>query len=249
MIPLDSQPKAGQKITKQSIIHWIKSKKGSFNYKWKGKNTAVIQQLTRTTGIDLLNKAQSALKNHLEKQKYDSIVLTTKAHLKDSPLPLSAFTVLIPNEYPTAKQVCVRLNSGKHSIPVWFRVKAYQKVLVARYKIKNHTVVNAKDFILEKRNIAGLKETPYTQMPQTVWLKKSINSDRILTQKYLTDTPAVIKGQSVQVKVLNHGVSIITEAIAQHDGSIGQKIRVKNAQTNKYLVAVVTAPNQAEIPS
>jgi flagella basal body P-ring formation protein FlgA len=248
-IPLDSMPRSGQKITKNHIINWLKKKKRVHNYKWRGKTTAVIQQLTRTSGIDLLNKAQLALKSQLEQHNYLQIEISSKAKLQNSSLPLSSFTVQIQKEYPTAKKVCVRLRSGRHSIPVWFSVKAYQNVLVAQHHIKNRTIVHDNDFILKTRNIAGLKDIPYNRLPQTIWLKKSINTDQILTPGFLTDPPFVIKGQSVQVKIVNHGISITTEAIAQKDGFIGQKVTMKNTQTHKYFLAVITAPNQAEIPS
>ncbi|MCL9682626.1 flagellar basal body P-ring formation chaperone FlgA [Legionella maioricensis] len=248
-IPLDSHPGVGRKITKKQIIAWIKNKRSSFKYQWRGKKTAVIKQRTQTTGMDLINKARSELKNQLEKQEYSHVELTTKTKLKGSVFPLSAFKIQIPSEYPVAKQVCVRLNYEKHSIPVWFTVKAYQKVLVAKHQIKNRTIVREDDFILKEQSISGLKQMPLTKLLHPFWLKKSINAAQVLTQKYLIEIPSIIKGQSVQIKIVTHGVSIITEAIAQNDGDIGQTIRMKNPQTNKYFVAVVTAPNQAEIPS
>ena len=248
-LPLDSKPRLGQRITKKQITEWLKNKTNLVTYKWRGKKTAVIRQLTLTAGVDLFNKAQLALKNNLEQQGYSPIELTSKAKLKGSILPLSAYTVEIIDHYPPAKKVCVRLNAGKHSIPVWFSVKAYQEVLVAQHPIKKRTEVHENDFILKKRNIAGLNDKPFTQMPQTTWLKKSINTNQILSPTFVAETPSVIKGKSVQVTVLSQGVSIVTEAIAQNDGHVGQKIRMKNLSTNKYFVAVVTAANQAEITS
>ncbi len=248
-IPLDSHPEIGRKITKKQVITWVKNKRGSFQYQWRGKKIAVVKQRTQTTGMDLINRAQTELKSQLEKQEYSQIELTTKTKLKGSVFPLSAFKIQIPNQYPVAKQVCVRLNYGKHSIPVWFTVRAYQKVLVARHQIKKRTIVYEDDFIVKAHDISGLKQMPLTKLSHSFWLKKSINEHQVLTQKHVREIPSIIKGQSVQVKVVNHGVSIMTEAIAQNDGDIGQTIRMKNPQTNKYFVAVITAPNQAEIPS
>jgi flagella basal body P-ring formation protein FlgA len=249
LINLDSQPRGGQRITKKQIMSWLKNKNIKVVYKWKGKKTAFIKQNTLTSGIDLVNKAQQALKNHLEKQEYSHIELISKTKLKGSALPLSAFTVEINNLYPIPKKVCVRLLAGTHSIPIWFTVKANKEVLVAQHQIKNRTEVHENDFIIQNRTIAGLKDEPLTQLPQATWIKKSINTNQILTTKFVTEMPSVIKGKPVQVTVSNHGVSILTEAIAQNDGYIGQKIRMKNSQTNKYFIAVVTATNQAEITS
>lgn len=248
-MPLDSQPRANQKITKLTIINWIKQKRGVFAYTWKGKKTATIYELTKTKGIDLLAKAQSSLKNQLEKQEYTHVELATKVKLKDSRFPLSAFKIQIPAEYPVAKHLCVRMSYKKQSIPVWFTVKAYQKVLVAQHKIKNQTTANDQDFILKTRNIAGLKDKPVNKLPQRMWLNKSINTNQILTQSHLSDIPEVIKGQKIQITVFNQGISIVTEAIALNNGSIGQSVQMKNPKTNKYFFAVITAVNQAEITS
>lgn len=248
-LPLDSTPITGQQITKKQIMSWIKNKKGHFSYQWRGKKNAVVKQRIKTSGIDLLSKAQTELKNQLQAQDYSRIELISKTKLKGSAVPLSAFKAKISGQYPSAKRVCVRLNYNKRSIPIWFTVKAYKKVLVAKHKIKHHTALHADDFIIKERNIAGLKALPYSQLPSAMWLQKTINADQILTAKQLIATPAVTKGQKIQIKVVNRGISLTTEAIAQHDGYIGQTVRMKNVQTNKFFRAVVTSSNQAEISS
>ncbi len=248
-LPLDSTPKAGQQITKKQIMTWIKNKKGPFSYQWRGKKNTVVRQRIKTSGAILLKKAQEELTKQLEAQDYSRFELATKTNLRGTAVPLSAFKIKIANQYPSTKRVCVRLNYEKHSIPVWFAVKAYKKVLVAKHKIKIHTLVNNRDFALKERNIAGLKASPYSQLPASMWLQKTMNEDQILTSQYLTDIPAIIRGKKVQIKVVNRGISLTTEAIAQNDGYIGQAVRMKNIQTNKYFLAVVTSSNQAEISS
>lgn len=247
-LALDSTPKAGEQITKEQIIQWISNKSEAFDYQWRGKQRARIEQNINSTGQELYNKAQAALEQHL-KRHYDSIKLTVKGTIKDSEYPLSELQVEIPASLPPAKQICVRLRHGKHSIPVWFSVNAYKSVLVAAHPIKNRTTIQRTDFMLKKRNIAGLSEQPLTQLPETAWLTKTINKGHILTARDVINTPQILRGHTIEVKVKTRGISILSNAIAQNDGYTGQVIRLKNPSSNKYFAAKITAPGKAEISS
>ncbi|MBL7479159.1 flagellar basal body P-ring formation chaperone FlgA [Legionella bononiensis] len=247
-LPLDSHPKPGEIMSKKQIIDWVTKKTGSLDYQWKGKSTALVQRLIQTTGNELRHKAQIALE-HQFKSRYDSMTLSPKGTIKDSEFPLSEFHIEIPEAYPPAKQICVRLSHGKHTIPIWFKISAFQSVLVAKYPISNRTQLHKTDFILKKRNIAGLRDKPLTKLPQAIWLKKSITKNHILIESDVAPTPQIIKGQWVQVTVMNRSISLLSRAIAEHDGYTGQLIRMKNPLSNKYFVARVTAPHQAEVSS
>ena len=246
-IKLDSQPKHGEHISKQQIITWMQHKTGTFNYQWQGKNTATVLQTTQSTSKELILKAQTALKHQLEKQSYSQIDLSSKTLIKDSTIPLGHFKVILPTTYPVAKRVCVRLRYKKKSIPIWFAVKAYQSVLVAQHKMKKHTLIHPADVMLKKQNIAGLNYAPLTQLPKTAWLNTSLNKQQILTQEDLKTMPDVLQGKKVSVTVKEHGISITTEALAQHEGYKGQVVQMKNPQTNKLFSATITGKNQAEI--
>lgn len=245
-LPLDSYPKAGELISKEQIIQWISHKAGSIDYQWRGKKSAQVQQTIKTTGKELLDKAQTALVQHLKSQ-YDSIKLTAKGTIKDSEFPLSEFQVELPDAYPPAKQICVRLKQGKRSTPVWFAVSAYKSVLVAAHPIKNRTRLQQSDLTLIKHNIAGLHEPPLSTLPESAWLKKSISKGHVLTQADVVNIPQVLRGQTIQVQVKTHGISIVSNAIAQNDGYTDQIIRLKNPASDKYFIAKVTAPGKAEI--
>ncbi|RUR18225.1 flagellar basal body P-ring formation protein FlgA [Legionella sp. km535] len=247
-LPLDSHPKPGETISRKQIVDWVIQKTGPLDYQWKGKSTTQVQQVVRTTGNELRRKAQTELEHQLSK-RYDTITLNPKGLVKDSEFPLSEFHVELPESYPPAKQIAVRLIHGKYSIPVWFKISAYQSVLVAKHPLTNRTQLHQTDFILKKRDIAGLKNKPLTKLPQAIWLKKSINKNQILTFSDVAPTPQIIKGQWVQVTVFNRGISLLSKAIAEQDGYTGQLIRMKNPQSNKYFVARVTSSHQAEISS
>jgi flagella basal body P-ring formation protein FlgA len=246
-IMLDSKPLPGTKLNKQQVLTWLQHRVGTFSYQWKGKISATIRETSGTKAKELLSTAQNALTKQLKKQAYSQVELSSKTVLKDSGISLANFKIQLPKGYPVAKRVCVRLHYQNRSISIWFAVKAYQSVLVAKHSIKRHTLLRSSDVILKKRNIAGLNSTPLTQFPATIWLNKSINKQQVLTQDLLGNQPEVMQGQKTKVLVQQHGIAITIEAIAQSNGVQGQSIRMQNPRTNKYFVAVVTGKNTAEV--
>lgn len=244
---LDSHPRNGEQVTQKQVMHWLQKKVGVFPYQWRGKNTALVRISTANTAMALMQKAQLALARELKKHPYHRVELQRKTELKNHTIPLAAVQIKLPQGYPSAKRVCVYLQYKKDSIPVWFAVKAYQSVLVARHKINAHRLIKQEDVMLQERNIAGLNAVPLSKLSQARWLNRSLNKHQILMQSDVHQQPAVKRGQKIKVNVTHHGISITTNALAQSDAEVGQLIRMKNPSTNKYFSATIIGKNQAEI--
>lgn len=245
-LALEDNLRAGQKITKSQLIQWINNKKKLHNYQWKGKQKSIVENKIITSGIALTEKAQTALKFQLEQQSYDAIELSNTANVPGSSLPLADFSTSIKNDYPVAKKVCVQLHADNATRFIWFKAKAFKKVLVAQHNLKSGSVLNKPDFKLVHSNIAGLDSSPLTTLPQQVWLIKSLHRGQVLTKNYLAPKPTIIQGQQVQIHVLTQGVKIITEGEAQKEGNTGQVIPIKTP-TNKSFNARIIGPNQVEV--
>src|SRR5690606_24470215 len=111
---------------------------------------------------------------------------------------------------PPLSSMAIRLYHNKISLPVWVKVRAYKKVWVAKHRIASHTMLSAKDFVLEKHNIAGLKDKPLTQLSTKQWLKQSINKHHILCENQVSPIPSIIKGKPVHLTIRHHGIAIVT---------------------------------------
>jgi flagella basal body P-ring formation protein FlgA len=59
--------------------------------------------------------------------------------------------------------------------------------------------------------------------------------------------PAVARGEAVTVRYFSARISISTQAIAQQDADIGQKLRVVNPANRDSFSAVVTGVREAAI--
>lgn len=247
-LPLQSHPTAGEIITKEKIIAWMRQRLGDFNYQWQGKTQIQVSQLCQSSADALLEKAKTALTAQL-RSKYSRIELKPLFHPKDSPFSIDSFETDANTSYPTAKRVCVWLRHDKERIAIWFHVKAYAQVLVANRDLPLHTLIKDNEFSWEERDIAGLNDKPVQSIPTHVWLKSPIVHGKILLADQLRELPLVIQGQAVKVDIHRHRIDVVMDAIALGDGYLGQRITVKNPLNQKTFVAIVSGFQQAEILS
>lgn len=244
-IPLNSHPRAGEKISKDQIINWLTQQTGPVAYQWQGVKKTSIQQQTQSNTSALIKKAHTALIRQLS-QYYENVsaraISQPTAHVHQ----LSTFTVELPPSNWIAKRVCVRLRHQNTSIPIWFAVQAYQKVLVAKHQIKNQSELGPNDLRIEQKEITGLRHKPLPLKTQKNWAIKTIQAHQILTDNLVVKKPDVLKGQLVQVKVNSPHLFIASKAMALNNGYKGQCIPLKNPNSNQLFTAKITAVNQVE---
>lgn len=210
---------------------------------------SAVDTTDKTSSAALQNKALVALEAGLKKQPLSHWHIKPVSQPKESSIKLTELRAKWDETYPPAKRICVRLMHDKTSIPVWFSIKAYKKVLVANHKLSPHRQAAMTDFSLQNRNIAGLTAKPYTLLPANNWLKKSVNANQIITDKDLMPPPLVVKGQTIQVIISSPGVRIITQAIAEKEAYLGDTISLMNPQSKTHFTALISGKNRAELAS
>ena len=245
-LSLSSHPAAGELITKDKVLDWMTQRLGKFAATWHGKTQIRVQQITQTSGKALQDKAKSELLRKLG-SKYSRIEVEAITSLNDSEYALDTFKAKTTIAFPVAKRVCVLLNNDKQHIPVWFRVRAYAQVLVSAHHLKYNTLIQKDAFSWKERNIAGLKSPPALFLPENSWLAASLEANHILLSSHIKEAPLIVHGQTVKVHFTNNRISLVMDAIALSDGTIGQTIRVKNKRNQKMLVVRVTGLQQAEV--
>ena len=243
-ISLQSHPTAGEWITKEKIMAWMPSVLSQC--RWQGKTRIQVEQVTQSSGERLLEKATTALRNQLL-SKYTRVDIKPLSTLKDSEYNIETFEIKMHITYPVAKRVCVWVIHDHKRVPVWFRVRAYARVLVASHNMNYHTLITSEAFSSQVRNIAGLRDKPAQMIPTRNWLTSSIKRNHILAANELSELPLVLQGQDVKVRVQNHGIAIAMNAIAMGDGYLGQSITVKNPLNQKTFVVVIRGPQEAEV--
>jgi len=213
---------------------------------WTAKTPARVQELPRTSGKSLQDKAQMALIKQLG-SNYSRIELKPLSKPKSSEYALDGFKASAAVSFPVARRVCVWLIHGKQRIPVWFRVRAYARVLIANRLINYNSQLPEKAFSWQERDIAGLNGQPARSIPKRAWTKSFIEEQGILLTRQLKQPPLIAQGQVVKVNFHNQHVRLVMDAVALADGYLSQMIRVKNPLTQKSFFVKVIGSQEAEV--
>jgi flagella basal body P-ring formation protein FlgA len=200
-----------------------------------------------STGQQLLLKAQTALRTALMEQGYHHIQLRPGKVPLDQQESIPSFSTEIAKTFPVASYVCVRLHTGKKIIPVWFHVKASQTVWLAEKPINGNTRIKPHHLALKMQNIAGLHYLPFRGDPRNQWLTRALKKGQIVGEKDIKEPPLVERGETVQINVRHHQVSIVTQGIAQQNAYSGQTLKLINPQSKKTFTAKVIGRHLAEV--
>ena len=245
---LESHPSPGEIITKDKMMTWMTQRLGPFKSKWQGKTRIQVMQSTQSSGKLLIKKANIALSDKL-KSHYQHMNLKPLSHPNNSDYAVNDFKVKMSVSYPVSKRVCVWLIHKNSRIPVWFKVKAYRNVLVAKRDLHSNTPIQDHAFSWKKRNIAGLTSPPAKSLPNHLWLTSPLKRDEILLDNQLKHPPLIIKGQAITVTVHHHAITLVVDGVAITDGSLGQVITVKNPRSRQTFVATISGVQQAVMNS
>ncbi|THB75544.1 MAG: flagella basal body P-ring formation protein FlgA [Gammaproteobacteria bacterium] len=135
--------------------------------------------------------------------------------------------------------------SGKtsRSVPVWFAVKAYKKVMVASENLGLRKDIKMSDFDSEVVNIAQLSANPvkFGTDFSKVQLNKPLLKGHVLTLSHIEAKPAVRSKARVKVILDSKGIKLETFAIARRDAEVGDKIFVspEGNQSESYMAQVI----------
>jgi flagella basal body P-ring formation protein FlgA len=129
------------------------------------------------------------------------------------------------------------------TIPVWFAVRAWQPVWVARTALAAGQPVGDEHFRVERAEVAGLTSPalPTRQPPEPLRLRRALEPGTVLTALHVERQPAVARHQPVQVQVQAGAVSLQASGLAMADARIGEQVRVLNPTSRESFTARVVA--------
>jgi len=133
----------------------------------------------------------------------------------------------------------------ERTVPVWLTVKAYAPVLVAKRAIKPREKMEPRSFGVEQRDVAELGNVALALESDLIdkRARTFIPSGAIVRIKDLERNPAVLAEEMVDVRVLAGPIFIETQAVAEQDGYIGDRVRVRNPTTASIFTARVVGDN------
>lgn len=124
------------------------------------------------------------------------------------------------------------------------RVKAYRDVVVLKKPVRQGAMLTEADLGLEKRELAELRGSYFTSFEAVVDrpAKRTLAAGTVLSPEWLTVPKLIKRGQKVIIRAESSHFTVNMSGQALADGEIGQRIRVRNDQSEKIVEGTVAAP-------
>lgn len=133
------------------------------------------------------------------------------------------------------------------SRPVHFRVRRWDRVLVARERVRAKSTADAQKFEPQTVDVAGASGTPITDASLLAGkrLRRELAAGAIVSTHDLEDIPVVRQGERIDVYARVGRVVVRTAATAERDGYAGERILARIRRSGERLNVRVTGDNTA----
>lgn len=163
--------------------------------------------------------------------------------------PLQAFTP--PNSEIKQNLVvgvrCRGTRPWQVFVPV--QISAKRHVLVISRPLSRGATLSSADAHLEEREITNIRSAYLTDIEQLQGkvLKRTVPAGRLITVDLLSEEEIIKRGQRVTLLVEQSGFMVQMAGTALSNGSINERIRVKNDSSRRTVEGIVRAPQLVEV--
>ncbi|MBS1213214.1 MAG: hypothetical protein H6R26_1831 [Proteobacteria bacterium] len=127
-------------------------------------------------------------------------------------------------------------------------VRLYKQVAVLRGTVRQGTILSTSDVDTVQKDAAMLRGgylTPDAVIGKPV--RKTLSAGTVLLPTHLTTIKLVKRGQQVAIRAQNTAFEVSMAGVALMDGEAGQRIRVRNAASQRVVEGLVTADGEVSV--
>ena len=140
---------------------------------------------------------------------------------------------------------------GHHyrTVPVWFSVTAWGRVISVNRDLEHHHVLEEGDFAEAVADVAALSGMPvmdYSQL-EGQRLLRPLSDGAIVLEKYVEPAPMVQQGATVDVFAKAGRVVLRSKGVALSDGNLLQHIIISNPSSGEHYAAKVVGQGHVEV--
>lgn len=201
------------------------------------QNSHSLDDIAKTAHDFVMSQVISAGEN------IDVVVgqLDPRLRLHQCTIPLEAYLQNYESQR-TISTVGVRCNDKKPwALYVPVSIKHFKEVAILKHAVIRNTVISANDIALEKRNINRLT-SGYFDAPEKLIGKiitQNLSSGMVLTKHHIKTATAVNRGQSVTLIAKNSVIEVRMKGVAMSQGAIGERIKVKNSNSERIIEGII----------
>jgi flagella basal body P-ring formation protein FlgA len=142
-----------------------------------------------------------------------------------------------------------RAQGRQQMTTVWFATRGFGAVFVAKEKLSVHDTLSPDSGVWSQSDVMGLRCEAVTDTQALLGMRTTVpvHQGEPICRDKLEAMPLVAKGRKVTVQSFAGPVVVTGKAVAQADGQLGAKLRVKSASSGIVYLAVVTGEQQVSV--
>lgn len=181
---------------------------------------------------------------------------TVKIKSLDNRLRLHACTIPLRASWPPGAQKSAHTSVGVQcddykpwKIYVGAHIQVFSDVWVTTTPLNRGMVIKPEHIVIERRDMSNrFSEYMHSQQsPLGLVTRRPLRAGDVITQSALVKQIAIKRGQKVQIIARKNGLEIRSNAIAMTNGSMGERIRVRNSSTKKEMEGILTENNIVQV--
>ena len=128
-------------------------------------------------------------------------------------------------------------------------LSVYENIVVLRQAVQRGDIITSQHVKLENREISRIKSGFFTDFNQVInkQAKRNFSSGKILSAKHLTEPSLIKRGQKITIAATSPGFTIQMSGQAMQNGIKGQRIAVKNENSQRIIQATVIEPGLVNV--
>ncbi len=128
-------------------------------------------------------------------------------------------------------------------------IRAYEDIVVLKQAVQRGDIITAQHLMLQNREISKLRNNFFTEINQVLnkQARKNFSSGKVLTAKNLTEANLIKRGQKITIAATSPSFEIQMSGLAMQNGIKGQRIAVKNENSQRIIQATVIKPGLVNV--
>ncbi|GAX59808.1 flagellar basal body P-ring protein [Candidatus Scalindua japonica] len=221
------------------------------------QSTLVSVESTKIKGLEIVQKAKEYLLEFLPMDDRETTVevgrVPTDQWVPSKRDNIDFFITLVDTTKDRGKiELIVSASSeGKRffKVPVYFNVRVFEFVAVAKKKIRRNQSLTKENVILTRRETTRTRGMSFSSIDD---LKGMITTTsvqpRIILTEHMVETPPTLKqGSIVKLIVKKSGFKIVTKGLAQQTGYKGDVIKVRNINSKKIIYGQIINHDSVQV--
>ena len=162
-------------------------------------------------------------------------------------MPLSAR----PLRGPTMLRLELLVNGvTEKALTVTVDVRYYRHVLVTTRSVRRGSFFSDDGALkLAERDVTSARHGFFTELAELEGLRtrRPIGFGDVVSRRHVEEIPVVERGNDVQITVTSAHMQVSAAGVALQDGSVGDRIRVKNVDSGRILYGEVVDANTVRL--